>query len=116
MADNRKSVGFSFICEIFMETGISPNWLYALNNGVTSGFTDGIVNVLDDGETVFINSGTRHNLDFDRDMLRYIRQVINENEDKNIIIQSTNEGIARHMAKKGFTYNGEFKMYMREKK
>ena len=103
---------FTLLEPIFGDVPITPNWRYALENGVTKLYNNyGIVNFCYDGDVCVINSGTIDNGQFTMQMKRDImRKAKSENK---CIIYSERHEIKPYMEKEGFRHDAERNLYIK---
>lgn len=95
---------FTLVEKFFKDTGITPNWLFALANGETFIYGECILNYYVMENTLVVNSGSIGDAKFNKSILAHIRRLIDRHS--YAIISSSVESISEHMlARYGFIYD-----------
>lgn len=105
---------FTLVEKYFKDTGISPNWLYALANGETEFFQDScLLNYYLVHDTLIINSGSLDNQKFPLSLLRRLHQLISAHN--RVILSSSVTSIGDYMlARYNMRYDSQQQVYIKE--
>jgi len=105
-----KLADFTLVEPIFKDSGISPNWLFALSRGETKVYNGTqILNFYILNDICVINSGSIKNERYKKSIIKDIIALIKSN--KKVIISSEVESISKFLSKYGFSHDKAKNIY-----